>query len=135
VKPSTLAARTGSFALALARLRAALDQPVSEWTRDASIQRFEFTFELAWKCAQQAAGEEGVPCPSPRAALRAALQLGWIDDDAEWLRMLDDRNLSSHAYDEESAGEVFLRLPAHVAAMDVLLERLRRRPARLDPES
>jgi hypothetical protein len=28
-------------------VHAALDQPPTEWTRDAAIQRFEFTFELA----------------------------------------------------------------------------------------
>jgi nucleotidyltransferase substrate binding protein (TIGR01987 family) len=133
--PTTLAARLDSFAGALARLSAALLQPESEWIRDAAIQRFEFTFELAWKCSQQAAAEEGIDCPSPKSALRAALQLGWIDDDTEWLRMLDDRNLASHVYDEETAGTIYRRLRSHAEAMIGLLERLRRRPARLDPET
>ncbi len=43
---------TGSvqtFRVAMVRLADALQQPKTEWTRDASIQRFEFTFELAGK--------------------------------------------------------------------------------------
>jgi len=39
----------GSFNKALGRLAEALDAPASDLVRDASIQRFEFTFELAWK--------------------------------------------------------------------------------------
>ena len=38
-----------AFGSALARLGDALAQPKTEWTRDAALQRFEFTVELAWK--------------------------------------------------------------------------------------
>lgn len=37
---------------AIARLDDALAQPENEYLRDAAIQRFEFSFELAWKAAQ-----------------------------------------------------------------------------------
>ena len=43
------AVRLDSLGAAVARLEAALAQPKTEWTRDAAIQRFEFSFELAWK--------------------------------------------------------------------------------------
>lgn len=36
-----------AFGSALARLGDALAQPKTEWTRDAALQRFEFTVELA----------------------------------------------------------------------------------------
>lgn len=44
--------RTMLFEKALRRLEEALDKPESAIVRDASIQRFEFTFELAWKAIQ-----------------------------------------------------------------------------------
>lgn len=34
---------------ALASLKLALEQPKNEFTRDAAIQRFGYSFELAWK--------------------------------------------------------------------------------------
>jgi nucleotidyltransferase substrate binding protein (TIGR01987 family) len=117
--------RLDSLAGALDRLRDALAQPKSEWTRDAAIQRFELTFELAWKSAKRAAEREGIEAPSPRQALRAAFRLGWIEDDALWLEMLEDRSRTSHTNPLATAEAIYARLPAYLAAIDELLRRLR----------
>lgn len=113
-----------AFGLAFGRLRDALAQPKSEWTRDAAIQRFEFTFELAWKAIARRARTEGVECASPRQALRTALRLGWIHDDDVWLTMLDDRNRTSHTYHEPTAEEIYARLGDYRARLDELYARL-----------
>jgi len=113
-----------SLQAALARLRDALSQPKTEWTRDASIQRFEFSFELAWKAVRRFAQEEGVEAVSPRQALKAALRLAWIDDDSAWLTMLDDRNRTSHTYREATAEEIYSRLSGHLQRLEGLAERL-----------
>ena len=113
-----------AFSLALGRLGAALAQPKTEWTRDAAIQRFEFTFELAWKSVARIAQREGLPCPSPRQAFRTAKRLEWIEDDGAWLDMLDDRNRMSHTYDGATAETIFARLPEYVKILAALLARL-----------
>ena len=41
------------FEQALRRLEEALAKPEDPIVRDACIQRFEFTFEMAWKALQQ----------------------------------------------------------------------------------
>lgn len=117
-----------SFEAALARLQDALAQPCNEWTRDAALQRFEFTFELAWKSARRAAREEGLEAASPREALKNARRLGWIEDDPLWLRMLEDRNRTSHTYSEATANEIYARLPGYAAALAGLARSLRPRP-------
>lgn len=121
---SLRAARLGTLGDALARLDAALAQPKTEWTRDAAIQRFEFSFELAWKAVSAYARSEGLEARSPREALRVAHRLAWIDDDGLWLRMLDDRNRTSHIYNEAVAQEIFARLGAYAAALGDLRRRL-----------
>jgi len=118
------AARLGSLGDALRRLEAALAQPKTEWTRDAAIQRFEFSFELAWKAVSAYARSEGLEARSPREALRVAHRLAWIDDDGLWLRMLDDRNRTSHIYSEAVADEIFARLGTYAAALGTLRQRL-----------
>ncbi|MEK7744052.1 MAG: nucleotidyltransferase substrate binding protein [Elusimicrobiota bacterium] len=47
-----------------------------------------------------------------------------MDDEPGCLKALDDRNLSSHAYNEELAIEVYNRLPGHLTLMEALAARL-----------
>ena len=111
-----------SLTAAITRFQEVLAQPKSEWIRDASVQRFEFTFELAWKTAMRFARREGAECNSPRQTFRAAFKLGWIDDDVVWFDMLDDRNMTSHTYNEEFAEELYARLPKYQKLLSVLLD-------------
>ena len=113
----TLRLRLATLLSALGRLDAALAQPKSEWTRDSAIQRFEFTFELAWKAVALLAREEGLDAYSPREALRTALRLGWVEDDELWLGMLDARNRTSHTYNEATADAIYQQLNGYSAAM------------------
>ena len=85
---------------ALERLEHALAQPVNKFVRDSAIQRFEFTFELLWKSLKTYAQEAGLETFSPRDSLRTGFHLGIIQEDLEWFRMLEDRNLTSHTYNE-----------------------------------
>jgi len=121
---ATLKLRLATLLTALGRLDAALAAQKSEWTRDSAIQRFEFTFELAWKAVALLAREEGVDAYSPREALRTAHRLGWVEDDNLWLDMLDARNRTSHTYDEATAEAIFDRLPGYAAALRALHARL-----------
>lgn len=106
------------FGRALDRLTEALARsPDEPLVVDASIQRFEFTFELFWKLVRRLLAEQGIEAASPRTTLRHAFRLGWLDDEAQWLGMLDDRNRTSHTYHEALALEIFSRLPDHAAAL------------------
>lgn len=100
--------------IALTRLEGALAQPVNEFVRDSAIQRFEFTFELFWKSLKAYAEESGVEAYSPRDSVRTAFQLGVIQEHPDWFRMLEDRNLTSHTYNEATAETIYSHLPAYL---------------------
>lgn len=110
---------------ALRRLEEALALPRDlPLLLDGTMQRFEFCFELAWKSLKLALAErEGLEVASPRQALQRAFALGWIEEEA-WLRMLQDRNLSSHTYRQPLADEIFSRIPQHANVMRQLERRL-----------
>ena len=97
--------------MALARLEEALaayDETPTTVVRDGVIQRFEFCTELAWKAAREYLLDQGhVEINSPKSTLRQAYADGMVTDQAGWLKLLDDRNLTSHIYDEETAQRVF----------------------------
>lgn len=44
---------------------------------------------------------------SPKATIRQAFAFGLISDESGWLSLLEDRNLTSHIYNEETAKEIF----------------------------
>jgi nucleotidyltransferase substrate binding protein (TIGR01987 family) len=89
--------------------------------RDAAIQRFEYSVEAVWKAARRFPRVvEGVEVGSPKAAVRASREAGLLGLDAteEALRMVDDRNLTAHTYNEALAVAIFGRLPRHLATLE-----------------
>ena len=121
-------ART-QFGKALSKLREAVDLDETELIRDAMSQRFEFTYELAWKCMYYWLREEGEVVPDmANPVLQAAFRCGLITDVAVWLKTKDNRNATSHTYKEEMAIEIasFVRLQAlpAFAALEDRLETL-----------
>ena len=85
--------------------------------RDSSIQRFEFTLEIAWKSIKNFLFEyEGIECRSPKGCMREFLSAGYLDqsDIATLLAMIDDRNLATHTYHESLADEIFLHIQQYL---------------------
>lgn len=76
--------------------------------RDGLIQRFEFTFELAWKASKEYLIDQGVSCDLhfPKQVLRAAYENHMIDEEEIWLKMLTSRNNTSHIYDDRIAAGI-----------------------------
>ena len=117
-----------NFRLAFASLEQFLTEPIRT-NRDKAgvIQAFEFTYELAWKTFQKIAQEEGLRVATPRQAFSSALQAGYIppDEEARWMNMMQDRNLTSYTYHESLATEIVERIrtiyfPTLKAAMNRL---------------
>ena len=73
----------------------------SQITVDAMILRFKTCTELSWKLLKDYLKYENIgEFYSPRSVVKEAYENKIIDDGELWLDMLEDRNLTSHAYDE-----------------------------------
>lgn len=79
----------------------------SEVERGGVIQFYEMSFELAWKMIKDYLQEEGFDVKSPRAAIKQGIQIELLDDPHKWMDALEDRNLTAHTYDEETAKRVY----------------------------
>ncbi|GAB4420719.1 MAG: nucleotidyltransferase substrate binding protein [Thermodesulfovibrionales bacterium] len=120
------------FSDAHKRLREAINEKETPLSIDGTIQRFEFTFELAWKVIQKFIRYEGFDCNTPRECLRKAYSAGIIDNDEIWLDMLDDRNKTSHIYNEAVAKGIFNRIRQdYVMELEGLRDLLSKRLERL----
>jgi nucleotidyltransferase substrate binding protein (TIGR01987 family) len=116
---------------ALARAAAA---PQDEELRDACIQRFEFTFELAWKMLRRRLvldlpSAQEVDSMSYRTLMRVGAEQGLVADPTAWFVYRDKRNLTAHTYDAAKANEIASILPRFAADARRLLEALRERGA------
>ena len=99
-----MAASLEEYKKALIALGEALSAEKTDITRDASIQRFEFCVELAWKSAKKVMGTN---TSAPKQVIREMAQSEYIDDVEFWLNAIDQRNLSSHTYNESLANQVY----------------------------
>lgn len=113
------------FEKAVVKLSDVLKQEKNEYIRDSAIQRFEFTFELAWKAMKGFLEEQGIVVYSPRESVKGAFQAGLIEEDSAWLEMIELRNLTSHTYNESTAEEIYDALPGVLERCRELLNSLK----------
>lgn len=84
-----------------------LDETLQELAKEGLIQRFEYTHELAWKVIKDYAEYQGyTDVRGSRDAFRKGLQMGLLDSP-DWMDSIEDRNLTSHNYDEDAAQEIY----------------------------
>jgi nucleotidyltransferase substrate binding protein (TIGR01987 family) len=78
---------------------------------DAVIKRFEFTYELAWRLMKSYIEYQGgADVRFARDVFREAYAKGLIKEGEVWLQMLQDRDISSHTYDEEESKRIYERV-------------------------
>ena len=65
-----------------------------------TIQFYEMTFELAWKCLKDFFQEQGLDVKYPREVLKTGIEKEILSKGDVWMQALTDRNLTSHLYDE-----------------------------------
>ncbi len=109
--------RLSEFKKCLKKFEEVLSLEKNDVLIDSAIKRFELCFELSWKTLKNFLEKEGILCRSPRSCLKEAFSMGLIQNEDEWLSILEDRNLSVHTYDETLAEELYDRLLNHLKAM------------------
>lgn len=79
-----------------------------EFSRDALIQRFEFTYELAWKSLYEVLCDQGMEdvMKTPKMIFQAAFEAGLIKNEDVWFQIMLARNKTSHQYDETESVEI-----------------------------
>jgi nucleotidyltransferase substrate binding protein (TIGR01987 family) len=127
-----------SFEKALASLDEALmeyDRTQNQFVKDACIQRFEYTYELAHKLLKRqleamSANPSEIDQMSFPDMIRTGAERGLLLNSWDkWKLFRHARNATNHAYNEKKANEVFVRIPAFRDEAAFLLARLQERNA------
>nr|VFK34980.1 MAG: nucleotidyltransferase substrate binding protein, HI0074 family [Candidatus Kentron sp. MB]VFK77100.1 MAG: nucleotidyltransferase substrate binding protein, HI0074 family [Candidatus Kentron sp. MB] len=121
--------RLQNFDRAFVLLRSALEEKAMErfsaLEQEGMIQRFQYTYELAWKTMKDYLESEGIHITpvTPRNVIKEAFAAGIIDDGQVWIDMMLHRNLLSHTYDHDRFREVLMALEQrYLAAFAALHE-------------
>lgn len=102
---------------ALETLEEISHEPFSKIIRDASIQRFQYTFEALWKYVKEFLKEkEGSLCNSPKSCFRELLPAGICNEEQVMAlqEMTDDRNDTTHTYKEVVAAKIYSKINHHI---------------------
>lgn len=100
--------------------------------RDGLIQRFEFTYELSHKMLKRyleatAANPEEFDTMTFQDLIRTGNEKGLLLGDwTDWRRYRDMRSRTSHTYDEETALQVVVGIPAFLAEVAFLVQSLQK---------
>lgn len=103
-----------------------------EELRDATIQRFEYTYELSWKMLKRTL-EKVSPTPfaidqmSFKEMIRTTAEQGLLSNVEKWFTYRELRNQTSHGYDQVKAQEVYKEILYFYEDAVELLNRLEKR--------
>ncbi len=96
--------RFAHFERALTLLRDAVEPgtaALSALEREGVVQRFEYTFELAWKTLKDYLGHEGMSVipTTAQQVFKEAAKSNIITDERIWIAMLDHVAFLAHTYE------------------------------------
>jgi nucleotidyltransferase substrate binding protein (TIGR01987 family) len=121
--------RFHNFNRAFTLLRSAVEERsidgLSELEQEGLIQRFEYTFELAWKTMKDYLMDHGVVLReiTPRAVIKESVTAGIIQNGQPFIDMMLARNMLSHCYDFERFRDVLGQLsPVYLPALESLYD-------------
>jgi nucleotidyltransferase substrate binding protein (TIGR01987 family) len=132
--------RFENFEKALHRLgeviQKAEEENLSELEQEGLLQRFEYTWEMAWLVLKdyfEMQGEVGIN--GARDAFRMALRRELLDEESasSLMRSIETRNMTSHGYNPENAEKAYQRIiDSHYDAFRNLQDILRQQKEEWD---
>jgi nucleotidyltransferase substrate binding protein (TIGR01987 family) len=108
-----------AFSLLREAIETMQDRELLQLEKEGVIQRFEYTWELAWKVLKDYLEAQGVVLDTiaPSFVLRAALEAKLITNGDLWMQALDARNKMSHVYNMQKFEDVIQQIQKHYLAL------------------
>jgi nucleotidyltransferase substrate binding protein (TIGR01987 family) len=97
-----------AFSLLREAIESMEERDLTQLEKEGIIQRFEYTWELAWKVIKDYLEHEGVTLDkvTPASVIREAFAAKIIKNGDTWMKALDARNKMSHTYNIKNFEEV-----------------------------
>lgn len=115
--------RFDNFKRAFNLLREAIDisseREMTQLEKEGIIQRFEYTWELAWKVLKDYLEHSGILLDTitPSSVIKAAFAAKIINEGEIWMQALDARNKMSHTYNLKAFESIIVDIKKHYLDM------------------
>ena len=86
------------------------NSPQNDIYRLALTQSFEIVYELGWKVIKDYLKEKDIEVFTPRDVIKAAFNAELLPNAQIWIDMANDRNASSHEYNNEKVDIILERI-------------------------
>lgn len=84
---------------------------LNEIIKEGLIQRFEYTYEMAWNVMKDYALFQGnTQISGSRDAIRYSFSINIISEGDLWMDMVQSRIKTSHTYDEETVDDIYYKI-------------------------
>jgi nucleotidyltransferase substrate binding protein (TIGR01987 family) len=92
-----------AFSLLREGIELSMVRELTPLEKEGVVQRFEYTWELAWKTLKDYLDHSGIVLETvtPAATIKAAFAANIIKNGDIWMLALDARNRMSHVYDSK----------------------------------
>jgi len=98
--------------------------PTTDLEQEGLVQRFEFTWELAWQTLQDVLVKRGIyTVKGSNPVVQEAGNLQIISNLKEWDKMRRDRNRASHTYDSVMLSELVKNIKSVYLSLFLELEK------------
>ena len=97
---------------------------LTDYYRDAALQRFEFTFNTAVKCIRAGALKQDMTCESPEECFALAERVEWLPEGMVWESMIEDHENMKPESASKNATAVFANLKKYREQLKTLFDRL-----------
>lgn len=119
--------RFDNYKRAFLLLREAIEtmetRELSPLEKEGIIQRFEYTWELAWKVLKDYLEHNGVLLDTitPASVIKSAYAAKIIENGDVWMKALDARNKMSHTYNLKTFEQIISDIRLHyIVILDAL---------------
>jgi nucleotidyltransferase substrate binding protein (TIGR01987 family) len=120
--------KVNHFVKSVDRFKEVLLENKTDIIRDSAIKRYETCYELAWRSVQELLKNEGLGiCNLPKNCFKSAFNLGLIENEIIFSNMVQNRNLTTHTYDEVLANKIYQQFNDYYEVLSTLAQRIRGR--------
>ncbi|CAC9444464.1 hypothetical protein [uncultured Gammaproteobacteria bacterium] len=117
--------RYKNFRQSTSKLQEVLLENKTDIVWDSAIKRYEICYELSWKSIQEQLKNEGLEvCNSPKNCFKQAFKLGLIEEEEMFADMVQNRNLTTHTYNEDLADKIYAQLEGYLQILTNLAKNI-----------